>query len=260
MPEAGDHLSGPALERAQHLHCIGLSDVGLVRSRNEDALWVDAERGWLLLADGMGGYRGGDVAATLAVSHVLNRLQHDARAADGNSAGVDVLREGIEEANAAIRCVAAANADLSGMGATVVAALLSPRRIVHANVGDSRLYLLRMGRLEQLTRDHTVLQEQVDSGLMDPDEARRLPYRGLLTRGLGVAPEVLPDVGVHELVEADRLLLCSDGLTDMLDETEIAALLGEGDVPAAVAQRLIDAANDRGGRDNVSVIVAWFVA
>lgn len=260
MPDADDLLSESMPERGAPLHCIGLSDVGLVRSRNEDALWVDAEHGWLLLADGMGGYRGGDVAASLAVSHVLSRLQQGVGVAGDDTEWVDALREGIEEANAAIRCVGAANADLSGMGATVVVALLGPRRIVHAHVGDSRLYRLRSGRIEQLTHDHTVLQEQIDCGLLDREAARRLPYRGLLTRALGVAPEVLPDLGVHELMPADRFLLCSDGLTDMLDEAEIAAMLGADQEPAIVARHLIDAAIDRGGRDNVSVIVAWFAA
>lgn len=241
------------------LRCIGMSHVGLVRSRNEDALWVDAERGWLLLADGMGGYRGGDVAAALAVSHVLNRLQQVDGGGDPE-VDAEALREGIGEANTAIRCVAAAHAELAGMGTTVVAVLLNSQRVIHAHVGDSRLYRFRHGSLEQLTSDHTVLQEQIDNGMMDPEVGRRLPYRGLLTRGLGVAAEVSPDLGVHEVEVGDRFLLCSDGLTDMLADPEIAALLGDGGEPGDVARSLIDAANDHGGRDNVSVIVAWFAA
>lgn len=257
MPIADTLITKPEPERAWLLQCAGASDVGLVRSRNEDALWIDAEHGWLLLADGMGGYQGGDVAAALAVSHVLNRLQI-AQVGGGTSACVDALREGVEEANAAIRCVAASNSELLGMGATVVAAMLNPWHIVHAHVGDSRLYRMRDGRLQQLTNDHTLLQEQVDAGLVDPESVHLLPYRGLLTRGLGVASEVLPDVSVHELREADRFLLCSDGLTDMLDDGQIGAILAAGDAPAEVAQRLVAMANDCGGRDNVSVIVAWF--
>lgn len=257
MPEVDDPISESNPEPALILQCAGSSDVGLLRSRNEDALWIDTARGYLLLADGMGGYRGGDVAAALAVSHVLNRLQRVDEAGDVADC-VDALSEGIDEANTAIRSVAAANEELWGMGATVVAAIVNAQRIVHAHVGDSRLYRLRDACLEQLTHDHTLLQEQIAAGLVDAKVARMLPYRGLLTRGLGVTDEVRPDIGIHELKDGDRFLLCSDGLTDMLDDIQIAAVLGGDGGPADVAQRLIDMANDCGGRDNVSVIVAWF--
>lgn len=240
------------------LHCAGLSSVGLVRARNEDVLWVDAERGWLVLADGMGGYRGGDVAATLAVSHVLDRLQHDAEANMDADVEAALLRSAVAEANMAIRTAAGLHHELAGMGATVVVALFRRHQLVHAHVGDSRVYRFRAGRLEQLTLDHTVLQEQIDAGMMDPETGRKLPYRGLLTRGLGVADDVLPDVGVHAVADGDRILLCSDGLTDMLEDGEIEALMGATGTPEALAESLIEAANDRGGRDNVSVIVAWF--
>jgi protein phosphatase len=257
----GDGLMTPKDDGARAgaaLECASLTHVGMVRNRNEDALWVDAERGWLLLADGMGGHHAGDVASSLAVSNVLNSLQQT----DGRPAR-DLLVAGIADANTAIRC-AALRETVTGvpggeiMGSTFVGSLFSPQEIVYAHIGDSRLYLLRGGKLIQLTRDHTLVQEYVEGGLLTPELAQNHPYRGLLTRGLGVDDMIEPDVGARALEPGDRLLLCSDGLTDMVDEDMIASLLGAILPAAEIAQNLVDAANARGGRDNVSVIVAWF--
>jgi protein phosphatase len=258
MSEPEVRLS-PVTANTSGFEYAGLSHVGHVRRRNEDAICIDADNGWLLLADGMGGYQGGDVASALSVRTVLKCLQRGSHG-DGleATAMADALREGLNDANEAIRQAGAANADLSGMGATMVAACLTKECLVHAHVGDSRLYRLRDGTLEQLTSDHTVLQAQVDAGLIGPLEAMQMPSRGLLTRGLGVAPTVIVDVGVHELAEKDCFLLCSDGLTDMLDAREIARLLGAPGAVDDVAQGLVDAALAHGGRDNVSVIIARF--
>ncbi|GHT84648.1 protein-serine/threonine phosphatase [Betaproteobacteria bacterium] len=241
------------------LECASQSHVGMVRARNEDALWVDAERGWLLLADGMGGHHAGDVASSLAVSNVLNSLQQvDQRTL------CEQLVAGFADANAAIRC-AALRETITGvpggeiMGSTFVGALLTPQEIVYAHIGDSRLYLLRGDYLSRLTRDHTLVQEYVEGGLLTPELAQNHPYRGLLTRGLGVDDLIEPETGTQQLQPGDRLLLCSDGLTDMVNEEIIASLLGAALPAAEIVQNLIDAANAHGGRDNVSVIVAWFV-
>ncbi|MCK9259709.1 MAG: protein phosphatase 2C domain-containing protein [Azoarcus sp.] len=249
----------PATTNASGFEYAGLSHVGRVRSRNEDSICIDADNGWLVLADGMGGYQGGDVASALSVRAVLDRLQRCPDAAGHGVAAMEsALCEGLNDANEAILQAGAANAGLSGMGATMVAAWVTGKYLVHAHVGDSRLYRLRPGRLEQLTCDHTVLQAQVDAGLIDPVEAAQMPVRGLLTRGLGVAPTVAVDVGAHELVDQDRFMLCSDGLTDMIDAREIARLLGASGPVSELAQGLVDAALARGGRDNVSVIIARF--
>lgn len=252
-----DAASDGCAMNSHGFECVGVSHVGLVRHRNEDVLWVDAESGWLLLADGMGGYSGGDVAASLAVATVLERV---GRQADDGTASADgrrsALVDGLRSANEAIRLTGAAHPELAGMGATMVAVWLDRREAAFAYVGDSRLYRWRAGCLELLTRDHTVLQEQVDAGIIDPDEARRLPYRGFLTRGLGVAPGVEVDAGVIPVEPADRYLLCSDGLSDMLDDDEIRLLLGAELTVARIAASLVEQANMRGGRDNVSVIVA----
>jgi protein phosphatase len=241
----------------------------MVRGRNEDALWVDAERGWLLLADGMGGHHAGDVASSLAVSNVLNSLQQvDGRKLRRGSSGPreprELLLAGFTDANAAIRC-AALRETITGvpggeiMGSTFVGALLSPQEIVYAHIGDSRLYLLRGGYLSRLTRDHTLVQEYVEGGLLTPELAQNHPYRGLLTRGLGVDDLIEPETGTQQLQPGDRVLLCSDGLTDMVNEEIITSLLGATLPAAEIVQNLIDTANAHGGRDNVSVIVAWFV-
>ncbi|MDR3214357.1 MAG: protein phosphatase 2C domain-containing protein [Azoarcus sp.] len=255
MPNSGVAFRTPVLE------CAARTDVGLVRARNEDSVWVDAERGWLLLADGMGGYRSGDLASALAVSYVLSRLRLDAeRREDAKSDRTILLATSIIDANTAIRGASMQSADAEMMGATFVGALLGSDEVIYANVGDSRLYLLRAGALRQLSRDHTMVQEFVDAGQISASTAQNHPYRGLLTRGLGIGNDVEPDTGVCALQAEDRLLLCSDGLTDMVDEDEIAMLLGAPVSAEDVASSLIEAAKAGGGRDNISVIVAWFVA
>jgi len=247
---------GKTGERAPTLECAACSDVGLVRSRNEDSLWVDAGRGWLLLADGMGGHSSGDLASAMAVSYVLDNLLN---VADGKGPDYSrVLADSVVEANFAI-CSAGRQSDAdSAMGSTFVGAVLSPGVMIYAYVGDSRLYLLRDGTLTQLSRDHTLVQEFVDAGHLTVEMAQNHPYRGLLTRGLGVSDEVEPDTGICALHPGDRLLLCTDGLTDMVDEHEIARLLGMPARAEEVAGSLVEAANSAGGRDNVSVIVAWY--
>ena len=254
MPDNGEMSEG-------ELRCAARTDVGLVRSRNEDSLWVDAGRGWLLLADGMGGHSSGDLASALAINYVLSRLRDvgETDEDDERPDGVSLLVASVVDANAAIRAAAGQAADINGMGSTFLGALLSPNEISYVYVGDSRLYLLRGGALMQLSRDHTLVQEFVDAGRLSAEMAQNHPYRGLLTRGLGVHDEVEPDTGICALRPGDRLLLCTDGLTDMVEEDEIALLLGMPMQADEVAARLIDAAKAAGGRDNVSVIVAWFV-
>lgn len=240
----------------------GRSHVGRVRVRNEDCLAVREAEGWAVLADGMGGYRGGDVAARLSVEVVLRSLA--AGLPSGSPVSADsltrLLWRAAADANDAVCREAARVPELSGMGSTLVAAVFVRGRVAAVHVGDSRLYRWRAGLLEQLTRDHTMLQELVDGGIMTPAEAARSKFRGLLTRGLGVARIVVPEVGVHEALRDDLFLLCSDGLTDMLTDGEIAAVLSAGPASSGgldeMADRLVEEANRKGGRDNVSVILA----
>lgn len=242
------------------------SDVGQVRKRNEDSLAVREGRGWAVLADGMGGYRGGDVASRLAVEITLQRLERELAEADAcvPERAAAVLEAAAHDANADIRAQAARDPNLSGMGSTLVAAVFLADCVVATHVGDSRMYRLRDAGLQQRTRDHTMLQELLDAGIMTPEEAARSQFRGLLTRGLGVSPLVLPEPSIHSARSGDIFLLCSDGLTDMLDDEAIAQVLlpaaGMQTPLEAAADRLVALANERGGRDNISVILARMVA
>ena len=250
MPSEAGTLKGLGFE------CAAYTDVGLVRERNEDALWADAGRGWLLLADGMGGHCSGDQASALAISHILGCLRDNEK--KGGHVDCGLLATSVIEANTAIRDTA--RQSLSDvMGTTFVGAVLAPEKMVYAYVGDSRLYMLRDKMLTQLSRDHTVVQEFVDAGQITARMAQSHPYRGRLTRGLGVQDDVEPVTDTCTLHPGDRLLLCSDGLTDMVDEDEIALMLGMSADADVISKNLVEAAKSAGGRDNVSVIVAWFV-
>lgn len=234
---------------------------GKVRARNEDALAVNAERGWAVLADGMGGYQGGDVAATLAVSVIAQRLERDL---PGTGGAVDevrsVLLDAVRAANRDIFRSGIEDEDLAGMGSTVVVAVFVADAMVCAHVGDSRLYRLGNRGFQRLTRDHTVLQELLDDGIMTFEESCYSPVRGLLTRGLGVGPDVEPDAGVFPALAGDVFIWCSDGLTGMLDDTEIHDLVVRLDDVNLIADGLIDFANARGGSDNISVVIARLAA
>lgn len=232
------------------------SDVGRVRVRNEDALHVDYQRGWAVLADGMGGYQGGDVAAKLGVDVVVRILTRELHGEMMAEQVQQVLTRAVEEANDQIWLAGLMNPVYLGMGSTLVAAVFMGDMVMSAHVGDSRLYRLRPAGLEQLTRDHSVVQEQIDEGLVSRDQARHAPIRNMLTRGLGVMDVVVPEVGLHAARDGDVFLLCTDGLTDMLEDDEIAQCLGRGNSLDGAVDELIDSANARGGRDNVSVIVA----
>jgi len=235
-----------------------LTDVGRLRANNEDAVRVDVEHGIAVLADGMGGYNAGEVASAMAVNLIadeLGRWLHEA-------ATVATLRDVrrameicVDNANRAIFETANTHADCAGMGTTLVMAVLLGSTLVIGHVGDSRAYRWRAGVLTLLTRDHSLLQEQIDIGLITPADAAASGYRNLVTRALGVEDTVLLDVQEVGIASGDVLLLCSDGLNDMLHDADIAAVLGSAESPHEMSQHLIELANGRGGRDNVSVIV-----
>lgn len=232
------------------------SDVGRVRARNEDALAVLSEWNWLVLSDGMGGYRGGDVASRLAVD-VLSECSclHGGEARLAATA-TEILKGAIEEANAQILRTAGQQPELTGMGATLVAAIFLPGRLVVGHVGDSRLYRLRLGELLQLTRDHTLLQEQLDRGIITAEAARQSPVRGMLTRALGVEATVQPDLASYPALAGDVYLMCSDGVTDMVPDESLLEIMADVEDLQAAADRVVDLANARGGRDNISLILA----
>ncbi len=234
----------------------GLTHVGKVRSSNQDALYLPppGESGprVFVLADGMGGASGGEVASALAVDTIPRTF---ARGLKGSGQVGQALVAAVEEANRAIYQKAEAENSLWGMGTTVVAAALDRGRAQVANVGDSRLYLYRKGELRQVSRDHSLVAEEVARGLITPEEARHHQMRNVLTRAVGARSQVEVDLFTLELEAGDRLLLCSDGLHGPLPDRELARLLEDTPGVEQAAQTLIEAANQAGGPDNVSVIL-----
>ena len=239
-----------------HLEMAGFTDTGMVRPHNEDCILVDAGHGFALLADGLGGYNAGEVASGMVVSLVAEGLRTQT-AIDP----VGLLKREVEKANAVIFEASLRKPACAGMGTTLVAAVFSDHHVTVAHVGDSRLYRLRAGRFEQLTRDHSLMQDQIDSGFISRMAARLSPHRSLLTKALGTEPLVEIELGVFDTLPEDLYLLCSDGLTEMLEDADISRTLAtwQGNLPVA-AQRLIQIANENGGLDNVSVILVQIAA
>lgn len=245
------------------LTIVARTDPGLVRGQNEDSVAVDADQGLAVLADGMGGYNAGEVASSMATRQILSGLtaalqttpgeQRDGRT--GLPFAWRCLVEQISAANAAIYRASETQSQLGGMGTTLVAAVFCDNTLIVAHVGDSRLYRLRGSKFVAMTRDHSLLQEQIDSGLISVEDARYATNRNLVTRAVGVDPEVEPEVHSHDVRPGDVYLLCSDGLYDLVEEREMQRTLETHDDLDAAARRLIEMANDLGGDDNISVIV-----
>lgn len=246
------------------LRALALSDVGLVRPHNEDYVLMDCARGLFVLADGMGGYNAGEVASRVACEQVMSALQQsdgaDAPEPSSPTALASALRQrlerAIDRANMAVLELAQSEPAYEGMGTTLVVAAVTGDALWLAHVGDSRAYRLRAGQLLQLTRDHSLLQEQIDLGLITIEQARLSLRRNLVTRAVGIDPLLDSEVHCHEFAPGDLVFLCSDGLTDMLRDADIAAIvIQHRDDLDALAHALVNAANDRGGRDNVSVLL-----
>ena len=245
------------------LEIASKTDPGMVRSHNEDSVACEPACGLVVLADGMGGYNAGEVASGIAVSVVATEITHrfqDAGAVDsdesGEEFGISLLRENIQKANATIYHASQNQPQYSGMGTTIVSGLFYDNRVAVGHVGDSRMYRLRGETLEAITRDHSLLQEQIDGGIISVADARLSKNKNLVTRAVGIDGEVEVEIHVHEVQIGDIYLLCSDGLNDMVADDEIQSTLHamQGNLPLAAGQ-LVQMANDNGGRDNVSVIL-----
>ena len=230
----------------------GLSDRGRRRSSNEDAYLGDDALGLFVVADGMGGHAAGEVASRLAVDTVRRVLGGQAAPPPTPAA----IEQAVHEANRAIVERTQERADLQGMGTTLVLALIDSSSAWISHVGDSRAYRIRDGSIELLTHDHSWVSEQVRLGLLSPEEARCHPWRNVVTRALGSRDEVEVEVDVEELRPGDRILLCSDGLNSMLSEEQILdAVRGSGGDLATACRNLVELANQRGGEDNVTVLL-----
>ena len=249
---------------SQALEIVSSTHPGMVRSHNEDSVVYDASCGLVVLADGMGGYNAGEVASGITVSvmstEIVDVLQHKSAAEknenSGEDLGVVLLRDNVQKANDSIYYAAQSQPQYAGMGTTVVAGLFYDNHLAVAHVGDSRLYRLRGEVFEPITRDHSLLQEQIDGGVISEKDARVSRNKNLVTRAVGIDPIVKTEVHVHDVHVGDLYLLCSDGLNDMVEDEDIGTTLTmlRANLPLAASQ-LVQMANDNGGRDNVSLIL-----
>lgn len=239
----------------------GLTDTGLVRSINQDAFAIENHLGLWVIADGMGGHAGGNVASRLAVDAIVNHVGHAPKVHSKKQTDEvsRLLAEAFVSADAAIHKRVKVNPDLAGMGTTVVAVffLQAPEHAVAiAHIGDSRAYRIRDRQIKALTTDHSFVQQLVSQGLITPDQANTHPKQNILLRALGVSDPSMPDVQVHPLESQDVILLCTDGLTKSIPESEIlSTILGDWGGPFKTCQQLIARANANGGKDNITVVL-----
>jgi protein phosphatase len=242
------------------LEIVTATHPGMVRSHNEDSLAADTEIGLAVLADGMGGYNAGEVASGIAVEMIRTEMKKALSGKrpeelDGGDAE-RLIAAHATRANSAIYQASQTQPQYSGMGTTLVVALWHDNQISVGHIGDSRLYRLRNGALEQITRDHSLLQEQIDSGMITREQARHSQNKNLVTRAVGIDPEVETEVHTYAVEPGDLYLLCSDGLSDMVSDEDVQLTLTSlsANLPLA-AEQLVQLANDSGGRDNISVIL-----
>ncbi|OIQ87248.1 serine/threonine phosphatase stp [mine drainage metagenome] len=242
-----------------------LTDVGKKRDHNEDSVASDVSSGLLVLADGMGGYQAGEVASKMAVLTIMAEMKE--RLAGSSSGKIDVasgmqmestlLRDAVAKANAGIYHASRTQPQCAGMGTTLVVALFTNDRVLVGHVGDSRMYRLRGDAFCQITLDHSLLQEQIRAGLITPEQARFSNHRNLVTRALGVDSVVELELHEHDVEAGDIYLMCSDGLSDLVEDDDIYLALRTLNANLTFAARhLVEMANDNGGYDNISVILA----
>ena len=247
------------------IRIFGKTDVGNVRDHNEDSIMVDENIGLAILADGMGGHRGGEIASAMTVSTILDTLKTDLKKLSAGdideSTGYSVesmaIHDAVAQANASVFKASTENQNYRGMGTTVVVVLFYDNRFTVAHVGDSRLYRLRDGELEQITRDHSLMQELIDRGFYTPQQAKQSLNKNLVTRAIGIDEGVQIDIQEDIAHVDDIYLLCSDGVTDMIDDNLIQEIIIQCDNDLELAAReLIRQANEHGGKDNISAVLA----
>jgi len=245
-----------------------VTDTGKVREHNEDAIGSDSDNALMVLADGMGGYNAGEVASGIAVQTITELATEGVMREDRNEIDQTtglmrqtiVLRDAVARSNKIIFQTAQSQTHCEGMGTTLVAAMFYDNKISLAHVGDSRAYRLRDEKFKQLTMDHSLLQELVDRGFYSEEEAQRSTNRNYVTRALGVEPSVDVEVQEYDVLPGDIYLLCSDGLPDMVEDEDIHLTISTFNASLdVVGQQLVKLANDHGGRDNVSVMLAQVV-
>jgi len=252
------------MDLSQALEIVSHTDPGMVRSHNEDSVASIAQKGLVVLADGMGGYNAGEVASGMATTVLTTELRqlledhapHEVDQKSGRKAAQKMLLEQVAKANTSIYQAAQSQPQYAGMGTTLVVALFYDNKMMVAHIGDSRLYRMRGDEFSQVTKDHSLLQEQIDAGMLTKEQAKHSSNKNLVTRALGIDPAVEPEIHEYDTLPGDIYLLCSDGLSDMVSDEDIGmALQALGANLELAAQQLVQMANDNGGRDNVSVIL-----
>ncbi len=241
------------------IKAFALSDVGLVRQNNEDAWEILPNLNFFILADGMGGHQAGEIAANEAVSNLAEMMSRKTQAEYDRMSTKEVeecLKQAIIHVNAHIFKMGRANPDLRGMGTTLCAIFFHPKGVIVAHVGDSRIYRLHEEILQLLTRDHSLFCELVDQGQIAQDQANEFLYGNIITKAIGTEPKVDPAVKTIEAVVGDVYLMCSDGLSDLLNINEINEIVATSVDFAETAENLVSFANKRGGRDNITVVLA----
>ena len=251
------------MDLSQILEITSATDPGMVRSHNEDSIASDPANGLVVLADGMGGYNAGEVASGMAttvitteIAQVLSGVQPYELDDKNEIVATRIVREQILKANTSIYQAAQSQPQYSGMGTTLIVCLFYDNKVMVGHLGDSRVYRMRDGKFSQVTRDHSLLQEQIDSGLITAEQAKTAAHKNLVTKALGIDPTVEPEIHEYESLVGDIYLLCSDGLCDMVSDEDISMTLSMLGANLKLAtQQLVQMANDNGGRDNVSVIL-----
>ena len=243
---------------------IGLTDKGLVRRKNEDAIGFDSALGLVVLADGMGGHRGGEIASSMAIDTIISELQQRLPQIDtgeidessGFSKESICIQDAVVAANQLVYQTSETNPEHKGMGTTIVVLQFYNNSFSLAHIGDSRCYRLRAKKFEQITRDHSLLQELIDRGFYTQEEARNSMNKNLVTRALGIDPVVMPDIQEDIVLKNDIYLLCSDGLTDLVEDEDIYLTIVQFSANLEeAAKQLITKANKKGGKDNISVML-----
>jgi protein phosphatase len=234
------------------------TDTGRARDNNEDSVAFDTDTNTVVLADGMGGYNAGEIASGMATAFIKSELSRWLTEAGAGAKGKEVRRSMeicVDNANLSVYNAANSNTQYAGMGTTLVVGVFHEGVFLVGHIGDSRCYRLRAGVLDQITRDHSLLQEQIDAGLITPEQAMHSNIKNLVTRALGVEETVLLEVNEYLVEAGDIYLMCSDGLSDMVDDASIARIISTADALEHKAAALVDAANEHGGRDNISVLM-----
>jgi len=244
---------------------FGKTDPGKKRANNEDALLLDDSLGLYVVADGIGGNEGGEVASRIAVETLARAMpdllgEKDRTPPVGRARADDpalfALKETVNLAHRTIQQGRSEDPGLANMGTTLTALLLRDRQAFIAHIGDSRAYLFREGKLMQLTNDHSFVAEQVRAGAFTLEQARSSPYRHMITRALGLNDDVKADLTKYALKKDDRFLLCTDGLTEMVADADLSRIIADSP-PREAVQKLLAAANERGGVDNITAVVVW---